>query len=146
MMSWNFCLNSRARSIYFARLYVFRYSWADMDRAWITQLRKGLTELSVLAALQAGEAYGYELLQRLGGSDPLATTPATVYPVLARLTDAGLLAVREAPSPAGPPRRYYRLTAAGQAQLREMGAYWQELVTAVDRLMRPPSSPERSLP
>jgi PadR family transcriptional regulator, regulatory protein PadR len=113
-----------------------------MDRGWITQLRKGLTELSVLAALQHGEAYGYELLQRLGKTEPLATTPATLYPVLARLTDADLITVREAPSPAGPPRRYYRLTDAGRKQLGEMGDYWKELVAAVDRLRQPPSSPE----
>jgi len=108
-----------------------------MDRAWITQLRKGLTELTVLAALQQGEAYGYDLLQRLARTEPLATTPATLYPVLARLTDNGLISVREAPSPAGPPRRYYRLTDAGRKQLNDMAIYWQDLTTAVDHLLHP---------
>jgi PadR family transcriptional regulator PadR len=115
-----------------------------VDRAWITQLRKGLTELSVLAALQHGEAYGYELLQRLGESEPLATTPATLYPVLARLTEAELIKVREAPSPSGPPRRYYRLTNAGHVQLRLMGVYWQELAVAVERLLKAPDRPTSS--
>ena len=103
-----------------------------MDRSWITQLRKGLTELTVLAALREGEAYGYELLQRLASTDELlATTPATLYPILARLTDDRFIAVREAPSPSGPPRRYYRLMPAGEKQLVEMAGYWNRVVAAV---------------
>ena len=109
-----------------------------MDRSWTTQIRKGLTELTILAALRTGEAYGYELLQRLGQDPLLASTPATLYPVLARLADERLIAVREAPSPAGPPRRYYRLTPAGQRQLADMTQHWQQLSTAVAGLVNSP--------
>jgi PadR family transcriptional regulator PadR len=107
-----------------------------VDRSWVTQLRKGLTELTVLAALREGEAYGYEILQRLGATEMLATTPATLYPVLARLAEERLIAVREGPSPNGPPRRYYRLTAAGERQLAEMAEYWKQFVGAVGALVK----------
>jgi PadR family transcriptional regulator, regulatory protein PadR len=106
-----------------------------VDRSWTTQIRKGLTELTILAALRSGEAYGYELLQRLGKDPLLASTPATLYPILARLADERLIAVREAPSPSGPPRRYYRLTPAGQKQLTDMTEHWQQLSNAVAALI-----------
>jgi PadR family transcriptional regulator PadR len=102
---------------------------------WETQVRKGLVELSVMAALQGGEAYGYEILRRLAEAEPLAITESTVYPVLARLAKDGLLAVRVAPSPAGPPRRYYRLTAQGRRHFAQMQSYWKELDASVNRLV-----------
>ena len=77
---------------------------------WVSQLKKGLVELGVMASLSAGEAYGYQIVQRLAGVDGLAVSESTVYPLLARLTREGLVSVRTADSPAGPPRRYYRLT------------------------------------
>jgi PadR family transcriptional regulator PadR len=103
-------------------------------REWIAQLRKGLVELCVLAALRRGEAYGYQILQQLGERDALAIGESTVYPVLARLTADGLVRVRAAPSPSGPPRRYYRLTPAGQARLAEMWSYWQQVEAAMKTL------------
>ncbi len=102
-------------------------------RAWIAQMRKGLAELCVLSALRSGEAYGYEILQRLGRVESLTLGESTVYPILARLADDGMVKVRVAPSPAGPPRRYYRLTALGQARLREMLAYWRDVRDAIDQ-------------
>ncbi len=108
-----------------------------MDRSWASQVRKGLVELTVLAALAGvAEAYGYELLQHLAAADPaLATGESTLYPALARLADDRLVAVRQAPSPAGPPRRYYRLTAAGRRRLAELSAHWSQLARAVDGLL-----------
>jgi PadR family transcriptional regulator PadR len=102
---------------------------------WETQVRKGLVELCVMAALQGGEAYGYEILRRLAEAEPLAITESTVYPALARLAKDGLLAVRVAPSPAGPPRRYYRLTAEGRRHFAQMQSYWKELDASVNRLV-----------
>ena len=103
-----------------------------MDKAWATQLKKGVMELTVLAVLRDGEAYGYQLLQRLSGNSLLSTTESTLYPILARLADEELVAVRHAPSPAGPPRRYYRITARGQQHLRELIDYWHEFRQAID--------------
>ncbi len=104
-------------------------------RVWVSQLRKGLVELCVMGALSDGEAYGYQILQRLNHSEHLAITESTVYPILVRLAKEDLVAVRVAPSPAGPPRRYYRLTRQGRQRLAEMQGYWQELTAAVNELL-----------
>jgi PadR family transcriptional regulator PadR len=106
-----------------------------LDKAWSSQLKKGLVELCVLAALKEGEAYGYQLLQRLALESLLATTESTLYPILSRLADEKLVAVRQAPSPSGPPRRYYRLTAQGREHLRQLSAYWGQLSSAVNKLL-----------
>jgi PadR family transcriptional regulator PadR len=106
----------------------------DSDKAWISQLRKGLVELLVLAALRREELYGYQLLQRLAEMDGLALTESTLYPVLARLSGDQLIAVRQEPSPSGPPRRYYRLTRAGQKRLEEMLAHWRQVNGSIERL------------
>jgi PadR family transcriptional regulator PadR len=106
----------------------------NADRAWVSQLRKGLVELLVLAALRRQEVYGYQLLQKLAALDGLALTESTLYPVLGRLADDRLVAVRQVPSPAGPPRRYYRLTAAGERRLDEMLAHWRQVNASIDTL------------
>jgi PadR family transcriptional regulator len=106
-----------------------------MDKAWSSQLKKGLVELSVLATLKDGEAYGYQLLQRLSAEPLLATTESTLYPILSRLAEETLVAVRQAPSPNGPPRRYYRLTAEGREHLRQLSRHWHQLSSAVDKLL-----------
>jgi len=103
-------------------------------RSWTSQLRKGVTELVVLAALRQGEAYGYELLQRINDIDGLSLTESTVYPLLARLKREQFVNVRAAPSPSGPPRRYYKLTSTGRRRLRDMLEQWQAVGTAVELL------------
>ena len=59
--------------------------------AWVTQLRRGLIELCVLAALGDGEAYGYQIVERLGTISGLQVTESTIYPLLARLARADAL-------------------------------------------------------
>ena len=103
---------------------------------WITQFRKGLVELCVMATLAEDEAYGYQIVERLGQISGLTITESTVYPLLARLGRDQLLSVRTAASPTGPPRRYYRLTEAGQRRLKEMAAYWQEMQLSVQDLLK----------
>lgn len=110
-------------------------------KSWVPQLRKGLVELCVMAALRGREAYGYEILQRLGRSAALAISESTVYPILARLAQDGLVKVRVEASPSGPPRRYYRLTAAGETRLDEMAGYWRQISNAVEALFRAASHP-----
>ena len=85
--------------------------------------------------LQRGEAYGYAILKTLREIDALALTESTLYPALGRLTKEGLLSVRSAPSPDGPPRRYYTLTAAGRERLAEVRVYWQALQRGVNELL-----------
>lgn len=107
-------------------------------RSWVSQLRKGVTELAVLAALRQGEAYGYELLQRINGIEGLSLTESMVYPLLARLKREHFVTLRAAPSPSGPPRRYYSLTPAGRQRLADMLEQWGTVSTAIDKLQETP--------
>jgi len=103
---------------------------------WITQLRKGLLEVCLLNVLRRGESYGYEIVQELKRIEELAVSESTVYPILSRLRNEGLLKVRDVPSPAGPPRRYFSLTVAGKLRVAEMNAYWELLGQAMGKLIK----------
>ncbi len=75
---------------------------------WMSQVRKGVIELWLMAILARGEAYGYEVFQQLSGKVGEGIGESTVYPILARLTREGWAEVRKGSSPAGPQRRYFR--------------------------------------
>lgn len=107
----------------------------DEIRVWLTQLRKGLAELCILACLQEGEAYGYELLRRLRERPGLGVTEGTLYPVLNRAAEAGWVAMENRPSVSGPPRRYYSLTTAGRRRLEIMAEAWREIGGSVEQLL-----------
>ncbi len=102
---------------------------------WETQMRKGLVELAVLATIARGETYGYRIVEQLQRLEGLALTESTVYPVLTRLAREAFLATRTEPSPAGPARRYYRLTARGEQRLRQMAERWNSVVCSVTGLL-----------
>ena len=101
-----------------------------MER-WETQLRKGVVELAVLAAVARGETYGYRVVEQLGGLSGLELTESTVYPALTRMAREGLLSVRTEPSPSGPSRRYYRLTDRGRGHLRRMSERWKQMAASL---------------
>jgi PadR family transcriptional regulator, regulatory protein PadR len=102
---------------------------------WESQLRKGVVELAVLASIGRGESYGYRIVSDLQRLDGLELTESTVYPVLARLAREGILAIRTEESPAGPNRRYYRLTAAGRERLRRMTESWRTVSDSLRGLL-----------
>ena len=106
-------------------------------RTWVTQLRKGLVELSLLNVLRGGESYGYQIVQRLRAMDELAVTESTIYPVLTRLRADGYLRVRTVSSPSGPSRRYFSLTQLGRRRVEAMNAYWRDLVATLGDLIDP---------
>lgn len=87
-----------------------------------------------MAALRDEEAYGYQIVEKLGQVPGLEVTESTVYPVLARLARDRCVTIRTAPSPAGPPRRYYRLSEIGQSRLKDMIAHWDFLQESVNQL------------
>jgi PadR family transcriptional regulator, regulatory protein PadR len=105
-----------------------------MIDGWITQLRKGLVEYCVLMVLSRGESYGYEIVQALKKIEALAVSESTLYPVLSRLREEKLVKTRDVPSPEGPPRRYFALTAMGKVRLAEMNTYWNLLDEAMGEL------------
>jgi len=105
-----------------------------MIDAWITQLRKGLLEYCVLTVLSAGESYGYEIVAALGRIEEFAVSESTVYPILARLRAEKFLKVRDVPSPQGPTRRYFSLTAIGKVRLAEMNNHLRRINNSISQL------------
>lgn len=104
--------------------------------AWMTQVRKGLIEFWLMAALGRGEMYGYELFRQLSRWAGQGVSHRTVYPILTRLMRQGWVSARKRSSPAGPPRRYLRLTASGAARLKKMKEYWKEVQRETDAILR----------
>lgn len=107
-----------------------------MGSGWESQLRRGVVELAVLATIAAGETYGYRIVEQLRMLAGLEFTESTVYPVLTRLARERLLAIRLEDSPSGPPRRYYRLTSAGQRRLVAMAETWKAVSGSVSHLLK----------
>jgi PadR family transcriptional regulator PadR len=111
----------------------------DEDRKGIErELKRGSLELIVLHLLSLGEAYGYEIVstltQRSDGG--LEVTDGTLYPVLYRLERAGFVAVRWETPQRGVPRKYYRLTEAGQTELARLTHEWNTFANAMAQLLR----------
>ena len=102
-----------------------------------SQLRKGVLEYCVLALLRDGPRYGVELLEALGAVDVMTTSQGTIYPLLSRLRRESLVDTRWQESPSGPPRRYYELTATGQAALAEFATVWPRFRDGVDHFITP---------
>jgi PadR family transcriptional regulator PadR len=101
----------------------------------LSQFRKGVVELAILALLHRGEVYGGEIVERLSIYPGLAISTGTVYPLLSRLKKAGLIDSSWRESPLGPPRKYYRLTASGRTELTAMTTSWKGVTTAMDGLL-----------
>jgi PadR family transcriptional regulator PadR len=101
------------------------------------ELARGTVELAILAVLGSGRRYGYELLGLL--NDLSGGTPeireGTLYPVLHRLEDAGQITSTWEAHDRTPPRKYYLLSTAGEAQLAALRAEWDRLVSGMRRLL-----------
>ena len=102
------------------------------------QLLKGVLSMVLLHLLAEQESYGYEVAQRLQAAGFADVLEGTVYPALSRLEREGWLATRLVPSPSGPARKYYRLTAAGLAALNAANAAWARHVAAVEAVLARP--------
>lgn len=98
---------------------------------WNSQVRRGVLELCILALIEKGPRYGYEIVTQLADEPQLAAGEGTVYPLLRRLRKDGWLDTFWQESAAGPPRQYYRLTPIGLSALTSMRNEWKELVQAV---------------
>lgn len=98
-----------------------------------SQMRKGMLEYCVLLILREHEAYVTELISRLKEAR-LIVVEGTLYPLLTRLKNDGLLAYKWEESTAGPPRKYYTLTETGHIFLEQLDQSWQELNATVNHL------------
>lgn len=96
------------------------------------QMRKGLLELCILSILSKGDAYPTEIIEKLKETK-LVVVEGTLYPLLTRLKNTGLLGYRWEESTSGPPRKYYRLTPDGEQYLADLQLSWRELVDAVNK-------------
>src|ERR671925_680423 len=99
-------------------------SGKDRD-ALLTQMRRGALEHLILALLRKEERYAPELVKALASRDGMLTSEGTIYPLLSRLRRDGLVETTWQESTSGPPRRYYRLTAAGERALEEFMHEWR---------------------
>lgn len=106
----------------------------------LAQMRRGAIEFCVLALLRNGDRYGLDLARTLA-ADGLVTSEGTIYPLLARLRQDGLVETTWHESPQGPPRRYYRLTEDGRAALDAFIVQWRQFRDAVDVVLEGEQSP-----
>ncbi len=95
------------------------------------QMRKGVLEFCILSVLKEKDAYTSEILDTLKDAK-LLVVEGTIYPLLTRLKNDGLLNYRWEESTSGPPRKYYGLTEIGHTFLKELDGTWTELSNAVN--------------
>lgn len=98
-----------------------------------TQMRRGVLEYSILLVLQHGDEYPSSLIQKLKDVN-LIVVEGTLYPLLIRLKNLGLLTYKWVESTQGPPRKYYSITEKGKDQLKELDAAWDELASSINTL------------
>lgn len=101
----------------------------------LAQMRRGSIEYCVLALLQFEDRYGFEITRELSEADGLVTSEGTVYPLLTRLRNDGLVDSYWQESNEGPPRRYYRLTKEGQRALESFSEQWKRFRDSVDAIL-----------
>ncbi|GIE78623.1 PadR family transcriptional regulator [Actinoplanes philippinensis] len=100
-----------------------------------SQLLKGVLDIAVMAALSRRELYGLELLERLRSEGLTPLGDPSVYGVLRRLEQDGLVTARLEPSAGGAARKYYSITPKGRADLDDADAEWSRLARVVNRLL-----------
>jgi PadR family transcriptional regulator PadR len=96
-------------------------------------IRRGLLEFLILKIVAAGKVYAADILKQLGATD-FSTQEGTLYPLLSKMRRDGLLDYEWQESDAGPPRKYYELTAKGKSQLTELNGYWKHLNVTITQL------------
>ena len=104
-----------------------------------SQMRKGVLEYCILSILNRREAYASSIIEELKAAN-MIVVEGTLYPLLIRQKNQGLLSYRWEESTQGPPRKYYVITDKGRAQLAEMDAAWNELVNSINSLRQTPSN------
>lgn len=99
------------------------------------QMRKGILEYCILSLISHGEIYASDIIEELRKAR-LLVVEGTLYPLLTRLKNNGLLSYNWIESTGGPPRKYYQLTKEGTAVLEELHKTWSDLVFAVSAVQK----------
>jgi PadR family transcriptional regulator PadR len=97
------------------------------------QMRKGILEYCILSVLSKNSCYASDIIRELKEAKVIVVE-GTLYPLLTRQKNAGLLSYRWEESQQGPPRKYYELTDAGRSYLADLDNSWKELVESVNLL------------
>lgn len=97
-----------------------------------SQLLRGALDLCLLAVMDEGPAYGYEMTKRLRARGLSIVGEGSIYPLLGRLERDGLVETRRAASNGGPPRKYYSLSPEGERALASGVEEWQAARDAID--------------
>ena len=97
------------------------------------QMRKGILEYCILAILSREDSYAPKIISELKQAE-MIVVEGTLYPILTRQKNAGLLTYRWEESPQGPPRKYYKLTEQGETFLGELEISWKELNDTVNHI------------
>ena len=100
-----------------------------------TAIRKGLLEFLILRIIASDKVYVADMLDRLRETE-FTTQEGTLYPLLSKMRREGLVDYEWQESDAGPPRKYYELTAKGKSQLAELNEYWKSINATVSQLGR----------
>ena len=97
------------------------------------QLKKGVLEMCVLALLSGGDNYAYEIASRM--ADAVGMGEGTIYPLMRRMQNDGLVSTYLQESGSGPSRKYYKLTKSGAQALKSQTAEWQAFEDAVRKIL-----------
>jgi PadR family transcriptional regulator PadR len=101
-----------------------------------SQMRKGVLEFCILSIIRQGEVYPSDIVEQMKTAN-LHILEGTLYPLLTRLKNAGLLTYRWVESNSGPPRKYFVMTDKGLEFYGELERTWNELADAVHALTKP---------
>ncbi|HUK94702.1 MAG TPA: PadR family transcriptional regulator [Gaiellaceae bacterium] len=102
-----------------------------------SQMLRGVLDLCLLAVMEEGPAYGYEMTKRLRARGLSIVGEGSIYPLLGRLERDGLVETYRAASNGGPPRKYYRPSNTGRAALDLGVSEWRAARDAVDAVLAP---------
>ncbi|MEK6780616.1 MAG: PadR family transcriptional regulator [Bacteroidota bacterium] len=97
------------------------------------QMRKGILEYCILHIIARGEVYASDMLEELT-SAKMIVVEGTLYPLLTRLKNAGLVEYKWVESKSGPPRKYYKLTEIGTNFLKGLTDTWNELINSTEMI------------
>ena len=98
-------------------------------------MRRGILEYCILCVLSDGDAYASDIIKQLKEAR-MIIVEGTLYPLLTRQKNAGLLTYRWEESTQGPPRKYYTITEAGRSFLTDLDTSWQEIVESVNQIRK----------
>ncbi len=105
-----------------------------------SQMRKGVLEFCILSIIQKGEVYPSDIVEQMKAAN-LHILEGTLYPLLTRLKNAGLLNYRWVESVSGPPRKYFVMTEEGKEAYNVLHKTWNEMAIAVETIISPKVNP-----